>query len=170
MIKQGPHTYGHVIPRGVESDCIVGDYCSIAEGVVVDCGFGHRTDFISTWPFDVFYNGKQPGVNNRNTGTTKGNILIGNDVWIGEGVFIMSGVTIGNGAVIGLHSVVTHDVEPYSVVAGAPAIRRKYRFAPDVIARLQKAAWWDWLPEKVKAHGHLLASDRLEEFFKVAGV
>lgn len=82
----------------------------------------------------------------------------------------MSGVTIGNGAVIGLRSVVTHDVEPYTVVAGAPATRRKYRFAPDVIARLQKAAWWDWPPEKVKAHGHLLASDRLEEFFKVAGV
>ncbi len=54
-------------------------------------------------------------------------ITIGNDVWIGAGVIILKGVSIGNGAVIGAGSVVTKDVDPYSVVAGNPAIKIKER-------------------------------------------
>ena len=46
---------------------------------------------------------------------------IGNDVWIGMGATIMSGIKIGNGAVIGAGSIVTKDVEPYTIVAGIPA-------------------------------------------------
>ena len=42
-------------------------------------------------------------------------------VWIGMGATIMSGIKIGNGAVIGAGSIVTKDVEPYTIVAGIPA-------------------------------------------------
>lgn len=48
-------------------------------------------------------------------------IAIGNDVWIGARVIILPGVHIGDGCVIGAGSVVTKDVEPYSIVAGNPA-------------------------------------------------
>ena len=48
-------------------------------------------------------------------------IVIGDDVWIGSRVIILPGVHVGNGAVIGAGSVVTKDVEPYSIVAGNPA-------------------------------------------------
>jgi acetyltransferase-like isoleucine patch superfamily enzyme len=47
-------------------------------------------------------------------------IRIEDDVWIGFNSAIMKGVTIGRGAVIGAGSVVTHDVEAYSVVVGNP--------------------------------------------------
>lgn len=166
MITSGKHTYGHVTPRGVSNDVIIGDYCSIAEGVLVDCGFGHRTDFIATWPFDVFWH----GITGRNTGTTKGNIVIGNDVWLGERVVIMSGVTIGDGAVIGIQSIVTKDIPPYAIAAGAPAVVKRFRFPPEIIARLLKAKWWDWPEEKVREHSRLLVSNDFEAFFKVAGV
>mgnify|MGYP002771552629 FL=1 len=53
--------------------------------------------------------------------TTKGPIYIGDNVWIGEKAAILSGVKIGDGAIIGANSVVTHDVPPYTVVAGCPA-------------------------------------------------
>ncbi|MFM6860620.1 MAG: DapH/DapD/GlmU-related protein [Dolichospermum sp.] len=43
------------------------------------------------------------------------------DVWIGSGCQILDGITIGKGAIIGAGSVVTKDVEPYSVVAGVPS-------------------------------------------------
>lgn len=48
-------------------------------------------------------------------------VTIGDNVWIGGGVIILPGVTIGDGATVGAGSVVTKDVEPYTVVAGNPA-------------------------------------------------
>jgi len=53
-------------------------------------------------------------------------ITIGDDVWVGGAVVVCPGVTIGNNSVVGAGSVVTKDVEPYTVVAGNPArvIRR----------------------------------------------
>ena len=53
-------------------------------------------------------------------------IKIGSDVWVGGGAIILAGVTVGDGCTIGAGSVVTHDVECYTVVAGNPArlIRR----------------------------------------------
>lgn len=53
--------------------------------------------------------------------TSKGPVIIEDNVWIGEMVCIMPGVTIGRGAIIGANAVVTHDVPPYSVVGGNPA-------------------------------------------------
>jgi acetyltransferase-like isoleucine patch superfamily enzyme len=48
-------------------------------------------------------------------------VRIGSNVWIGFGACILPGVAIGDGAIIGARSVVTTDIEPYSVVAGNPA-------------------------------------------------
>jgi acetyltransferase-like isoleucine patch superfamily enzyme/glycosyltransferase involved in cell wall biosynthesis len=53
--------------------------------------------------------------------TSKGPVVIEENVWIGEGVCILPGVRIGRGAVIGANAVVTSDVAPGSVVAGIPA-------------------------------------------------
>ena len=53
--------------------------------------------------------------------TSKGAIIIGDNVWIGEKAAILGNVHIGDGAVIAAHSVVTHNVSAYSVVAGTPA-------------------------------------------------
>ncbi|HBL10852.1 MAG TPA: acetyltransferase [Cyanobacteria bacterium UBA11162] len=50
-----------------------------------------------------------------------GNVTIGDHVWIAYRAIILPGVTIGEGAVVGAGSVVTKDVEPYAIVAGAPA-------------------------------------------------
>ena len=48
-------------------------------------------------------------------------VIVGNDVWIGRNVVVMPGVSIGEGAIVGAGSVVTKDVEPYSIVGGVPA-------------------------------------------------
>jgi acetyltransferase-like isoleucine patch superfamily enzyme len=48
-------------------------------------------------------------------------ITVGDKAWIGFDAVILKGVTIGEGAVVGARAVVTHDVEPYTVVAGNPA-------------------------------------------------
>ncbi|MCG7497008.1 sugar O-acetyltransferase [Vibrio sp. Of7-15] len=48
-------------------------------------------------------------------------IIIGNHVRVGDGCLILSGVAIGEGAVILPGSVVSQDVEPFSMVSGNPA-------------------------------------------------
>ena len=53
--------------------------------------------------------------------------VIGDDVWIGRRVLIMPGVTIGNHAIIGAGAVVTKDVPEWAIVAGNPAVVKKYR-------------------------------------------
>lgn len=53
--------------------------------------------------------------------SSKGPIVIGDNVWIGDKATILSGVTIGESAVIAANAVVTKDVPAYSVVAGNPA-------------------------------------------------
>ncbi len=54
-------------------------------------------------------------------GVIRKGIVIEDDCWIGSGSIILDGVTVHRGAVIGAGSVVTKSVDPYTVVAGAPA-------------------------------------------------
>jgi acetyltransferase-like isoleucine patch superfamily enzyme len=46
---------------------------------------------------------------------------VGDNVWCGANVVITSGVTVGERCVIGANSVVTEDIPPFSIAAGAPA-------------------------------------------------
>jgi acetyltransferase-like isoleucine patch superfamily enzyme len=59
-------------------------------------------------------------------------VEVGEDCWFGINVVVREGVTIGKGCVIGANSVVTKDVPPYSVAAGAPAriLARRLEFDP----------------------------------------
>jgi acetyltransferase-like isoleucine patch superfamily enzyme len=62
---------------------------------------------------------------------TRGPTRIGDNCWLGANVVVTSGVSIGERCVIGANSVVTRDVEPFSIVAGAPArLLRRVSFAP----------------------------------------
>jgi tetrahydrodipicolinate N-succinyltransferase len=80
---------------------------------------------------------------------TKGNIIIGNDVWIGGDVKILSGVTVGNGAVIGANSLVAKNIPSYAIYAGNPARLIRMRFSDDEIKTLQEIKWWDWPLEHI---------------------
>jgi galactoside O-acetyltransferase len=48
-------------------------------------------------------------------------IIIDDDVWIGANCTITKGVRFGKGCIVGANSLVTKDVEPYSIVGGVPA-------------------------------------------------
>ena len=77
-------------------------------------------------------------------------IVIGNDVWIGNDVTLISDVVIGNGAVIGTGSVVTHDIPPYTIYAGNPAVYIRDRFPTHIISGLQQISWWNFSRNKIK--------------------
>jgi acetyltransferase-like isoleucine patch superfamily enzyme len=60
---------------------------------------------------------------------SKGPVVINDDCWLGFGCHILSGVTIGKHSVVGANSVVTADVDPFSIVVGSPArVVKNYNF------------------------------------------
>ncbi|WP_282352241.1 DapH/DapD/GlmU-related protein [Haloferax volcanii] len=71
-------------------------------------------------------------------------VVVGHDVWIGHSATILPGVEVGTGAVVAAGAVVTHDVEPYTIVAGVPAEPIDRRFDAETARRLQETAWWEW--------------------------
>jgi acetyltransferase-like isoleucine patch superfamily enzyme len=100
----------------------IGNYCSISPGVQFLLGGEHQINSISTYPFKVkcFGYGQEAG--------SKGDIIVGDDVWIGTNAIICSGITIGQGAIIAAGAVVSKDVDPYAIVGGNPAKVIRYRF------------------------------------------
>jgi len=133
----------------ISSNCIlsntqIGKFCSIGDNLKTGLGKHPTRNFISTHP--IFYSNRKQSIIsfvNKNHFKEFENIKIGNDVWIGIDVVILDGITIGNGAIIGAKSLVTKDVEPYSIVGGVPARLIRMRFDNKFIVKLQKFKWWD---------------------------
>jgi phosphonate metabolism protein (transferase hexapeptide repeat family) len=68
-------------------------------------------------------------------------VTIGHDVWIGHGAIVLPGVSIGTGAAVGAGAVVTKDLPPFAVAVGVPVRVLRFRFAPQIVAALQRIAW-----------------------------
>jgi acetyltransferase-like isoleucine patch superfamily enzyme len=169
MIKtKGRHTYSvgdvDIFAFNEGYNVNIGNFCSIARGLLIFTGGYHRTDRITSYPFghvsrDVFTSFDGSG-----HPCGKGDVNIQNDVWIGHSVTIMSGVTVGNGSVIAAKSHVVKDVEPYSIVGGNPARHIKYRFSEEQRKALSEIQWWNWEDSKINDNLHLLCSDNIDEF------
>jgi virginiamycin A acetyltransferase len=139
---------------------IIGKFCMIASDVTfIMNGANHLTDAITTYPFAIFGGSWQDAMEGKMY-PYKGDTIIGNDVWIGYKATIMAGVTIGDGAIIAAHSVVTKDVEPYSIVGGNPAKLIKKRFSEERIQQFLDMAWWNWDIEKISANVKFLTGKK----------
>lgn len=143
----------------------IGAYCSIADGVNILLGGHHRVDWVTTYPFPQFIEEARDitGFNG-----TRGDVVIGNDVWLGTGCTILSGVTVGDGAVVAAQSVVTRDVPPYAIVAGNPARTVRWRFDEPTRVDLLASAWWTWPDAEIRHVVSLLCSDNLDAFLAYA--
>ena len=142
----------------------IGRFCSIGTNVQVVLG-RHPTNFVSTHP--AFYSNRKAFKTFSTTDDVEeyGTVEIGNDVWIAEGVIIPDSVKIGNGAIIAARSVVTKDVEPYTIVGGNPAKFIRYRFDQLTCKRLESSKWWEWDEKKLKLN-HKFFQDP-DRFFKI---
>ncbi|MCT4629077.1 CatB-related O-acetyltransferase [Winogradskyella sp.] len=128
---------------------IIGKFCMIASGATfIMNGGNHLTEATSAYPFAIFGGAWQHAMDGKSY-PTKGDTIIGNDVWIGYDTTIMPGVTIGDGAIIATKAVVTKDVAPYTIVGGNPAKPIKKRFSDDTISKLLQLKWWNWDIKKI---------------------
>ena len=159
----GRATYGDpkIHTWGEGATLCIGAFTSIAPGVQIFLGGEHRTDWVTTFPFNILW---EEGEGISGHPATKGDVWIGNDVWIATEALIMSGVTIGDGAVIGARAVVVKDVPPYTIVAGNPAEVVKKRFDDKVIQRLLEIQWWFWDDVKISRMLPLLLNNEIEKF------
>jgi len=125
MITGGRYSYGYneislIIPHQ-DVKVEVGSFCSIAAGCKIYVCANHRVDWVTTYPFGHINQHVFTNFNGQGHPATKGDTIIGNDVWIGQNVTIMGGLAIGDGAVIAANSHVVKSVAPYSIVGGNPA-------------------------------------------------
>lgn len=105
---------------------VIGDDVDLAWGIIITTGggveigdrtlIGYNTQILST-------NHNIPENHGRifGSGHTKKKVIIKNDVWIGASAIILPGISIGEGAVVAAGSVVTKNVEAFTVVGGNPA-------------------------------------------------
>ncbi len=141
----------------------IGSYCSISKNVTIFLGGNHRVDWVSSYPFPAFH---EQAKHIQNYVITRGDVLIGSDVWLCQNTTILSGVTIGHGAVVANGAIVTKDVAPYEIVGGNPAKHIRWRFDEPMREALLASAWWDWPEEEVLNVVDLICSDDIAKFLE----
>jgi virginiamycin A acetyltransferase len=148
----------------------IGRYCALAEGVrFIMPGANHAMIGPSTFPFGIF-----GGVWGDTTmdlvmsAESRGDTVVGSDVWLGYRALVMPGVSIGHGAVVAAGSVVVGDVPPYAIAGGNPARVLRVRYSEEDVGRLLRAAWWDWPVELVTSHARAIMSGTPAELEAVA--
>lgn len=134
----GTYDNNATVYRWSDAPLIIGNYCSIANGVkfIIDDG-RHQIGKVTSYPFAS------------NVIGTKRGITIGNDVWIGMNTIILNGVTIGNGVTVAAGSVVTADIPDYCVAAGVPAKVVKKKCTDIEAKQMNEIAWWNWEENKI---------------------
>jgi virginiamycin A acetyltransferase len=148
---------------------IIGKFCAIAAGVrFLLPGANHADLGPSTYPFGVFGGGWADTMDLVMSAPSRGNTVVGNDVWFGYQAMIMPAVTIGHGAVIAAGSVVANDVPPFGVVGGNPARLIRRRFDETGVRQLLKAAWWDWPVDAITRYARAIMSGTPAELLAIA--
>ena len=163
----GVGTYGMPIVHDLDegSTLRIGSYCSIAGNTQIFLGGQHCIKWVTSYPFPEFFHEAK---NIQNPIATRGNVIIGSDVWLCAHSTILSGVTIGHGAVIANGAVVSRDVEPYAVMGGNPAKMIRWRFDEPTRKALLESSWWDWPEEEIRQVVDKLCSENITVFIEYA--
>lgn len=116
----------------IETDCVIGDNVIFGNRVAVVGKYDHHYQQPGT-PIRLASAIRDKDYNWKGLGLTT---TIEDDVWVGYGSTIMQGVTIHQGSIIAAGSVVTKDVEAYSIYGGNPARKIANRFnTPEELER-----------------------------------
>ncbi|WP_411755676.1 CatB-related O-acetyltransferase [Rhodococcus sp. DK176] len=153
----------NVLHHGPER-LIIGKFCAFATGTTfIINGANHRMSGVSTFPSPIMGGSWAQHSDLLADLPSRGDTVVGSDVWIGGNATIMPGVRIGHGAIVSTGSVVTRDVPDHAVVGGNPAVHIKDRYSESEIAALVRIAWWDWPISVVTDHVRTIAAGTVEQ-------
>jgi virginiamycin A acetyltransferase len=149
---------------------VIGRFCAIGSGVrFLMPGANHADRGPSTFPFGIFGEPwAEPTMDLVMSAPSRGDTIVGHDVWLGYRALVLPGVRIGHGAIVAAASVVSADVPPYAIVAGNPARVVRRRYDDEDVARLLRAAWWDWPIELVTRHARAIMSGTPAQLEQIA--
>ena len=148
---------------------VIGRFCAIASRVRFLMPGAHHADRgPSTFPFGIFGEAWAQTMDLVMSAPSRGDTVVGHDVWIGYAAMVMPGVTIGHGAVVAAGSVVASDVPAYAIAAGNPARVVRRRYEDDDVERLLRAAWWDWPIGLVTEHARSIMAGTPAELERLA--
>jgi virginiamycin A acetyltransferase len=122
----------------------------------------------STFPFGIFGGDWAETMDLVMSAPSRGDTVVGNDVWLGYRALVMPGVKIGDGAIVAAGSVVAADVPAYAIAGGNPARVLRMRYDEGDVERLLRAAWWDWPVELVTRHARTIMSGTPAELERIA--
>lgn len=138
-IGKNSHIHGHLSTMGhggeikIGDDCFVGPQTNIWSSLSIHIGdrvlVSHGVNIFDTNSHST--SAENRSIHFKNTilygqpetlsDVEEGAVKIYDDVWIGFNSAIMKGVSLGTGSIVAACSVVTKDVEPFTIVAGNPA-------------------------------------------------
>lgn len=148
---------------------IIGRFCAIGAGArFIMNGANHRMDGPSTFPFPIMGGSWSEHVDLITGLPSRGDTVVGSDVWFGYRSMVMPGVRIGDGAVIAAGSVVVADVPAYGIVGGNPARHIRSRYDAEDVNRLRAVAWWDWPIAHITEHLRLIMSGTIDDLERIA--
>ena len=163
VVEVGRYSYGGLkaLSFGEGYKVKIGDFCSIGPNVLFVLKADHPVDYISTFPFKVKVMGESFEA------TSKGDIVIADDVWIGANVTILSGVHVGQGAVIAAGALINKDVPPYAIMGGVPAKVIKFRFDENTVNKLVEVDYskleYNSIKEKINTLYTPITENNLED-------
>lgn len=160
-VHVGKGTYGGLLVHDFKNPnegLEIGHYCSIGAKVEFYLGGEHHPEYISNYPYKLFYcvDLDEQLADRR----TKGKIVLEDDVWIGANAIILSGVHIGQGAIVGAGSVVARDIPPYAIYVGNRVIKK--RFSEEIIEKLLKFDYSRLTEEYIKEKMEYFYTDDIE--------
>lgn len=163
----GKWTYGqpYIADYGLDvAKITIGSFCAIGRDVWF-IRAQHRLDWVSTSGVAEFLLPRRQRASVKSV-DARGDIVVGSDVWIGCHVIIMPNVKIGDGVILGAGAIVTRDIPPFAVAAGAPAVVKRLRFSPSIIESLLRIKWWEWDDSLIRERIVQLHSDDIDGFVR----